>query len=193
MQRMRAEATLMLLVLPAVLTSCGGRGGAADAGSLDGFVESAAALTDAGIIAILDDASRSDSVAAALAEEKATDPEIRAFAMAAMQEHHALRADGDGVVKALSLTPRLPATDPLGPVAEDEMVALRANPRGPQFDRAYVEKEIATHQSMKDFAEQAKRATPSDRIRSFIDRAMPVIERHLERARALQARIAKAA
>lgn len=186
-------AALMTLVLPLAFGACGGRGNAPDGDSLDGFVETSAALTDAGIIAILDEASRSDSVAAALAAEKATDAAVKAFATSAMEDHHALRLEGDSLVKALGLVPRLPASDPLGSEAEAEMIALRATPRGPEFDRIYIEKEVAIHQAVKDFAEQAKRATPNDQIRSFIDRVTPVIERHLERAQALRSQIARTA
>lgn len=185
--------TLTMLVLPLALGACRGRASGVDGRSLDGFVETAAAYTDAGIIAILDEASLSDSVAAALAAEKATDPGVKAFATSAMEDHHALRVDGARLVKTLGLTPRLPASDPLGTVAEDEMIALRATPRGPEFDRVYIEKEVATRQAVKDFSEQAKRATPNDQIRSFIDRVTSVIERHLERAQALRNVIAKTA
>jgi predicted outer membrane protein len=185
--------TLTMLVLPLALGTCRGRESGADRGSLDGFVETAAALTDAGIIAILDEASLSDSVAAALAAEKATDAGVKAFATSAMEDHHALRVDGARLVKTLGLTPRLPASDPLSTVAEDEMIALRATPRGPEFDRVYIEKEVATRQAVKDFSEQAKRATPNDQIRSFIDRVTSVIERHLERAQALRNGIARTA
>ncbi len=186
-------ATLMMLMLPFALGACGGRGNAPGGGSLDGFVETAAALTDAGIIAILDEASRSDSVAAALAAEKATDAEVKAFATSAMEDHHALRVDSGRLVKAQGLMPRLPASDPLGAAVEDEMIALRSTPRGPEFDRIYIEKEVARHQAVKDFAEQAKRATPNDQIRSFIDRVTPVLARHLARAQALRNRIARTA
>lgn len=186
-------AAFMTLVLPLALGACGRRGNAPDGGSLDGFVETSAALTDAGIMAILDEASRSDSVAGALAAEKATDAEVKALATSAMEDHHALRLEGDRLVKALGLVPRLPASDPLGDAAEDEMIALRAKPRGPEFDRIYIEKEVAIHQAVKDFAEQAKRATPNDQIRSFIGRVTPVIERHLKRAQALRSQIARTA
>lgn len=189
----RGAATLTMLVLPLALGACRGRARGDDGGSLGGFVETAAALTDAGIIAILDEASRSDSVAAALAAEKASDAGVRAFATLAMEDHHALRLEGASLVKALGLMPRLPASDPLSTVAEDEMIALRATPRGPEFDRVYIEKEVATRQAVKDFSEQAKRATPNDQIRSFIDRMTLVIERHLERAQALRNGIARTA
>jgi len=192
-RRWGGAATLTMLVLPLALGACRARERGADGGSLGGFVETAAALTDAGIIAILDEASLSDSVAAALAADKATDPGVKAFATSAMEDHHALRLEGAYLVKALSLTPRLPASDPLSTVAEDEMIALRATPRGPEFDRVYIEKEVATRQAVKDFSEQAKRATPNDQIRTFIDRVTSVIERHLERAQALRNRIGKTA
>jgi predicted outer membrane protein len=183
--------TIVMLVLPVALLACDGRHDAAGRGSLDGFVETAAALTDAGIMAILDEASRSDSVAAALAVEKATDAEVRAFAASAMEEHHALRVDASRLAKALALTPRLPASDPLGNAAEDEMIALRATPHGPAFDRVYVERQIATHLEAKEFADEAKRTTPNDQIRDYIDRVTPVLERQLARAQALHHRSAK--
>jgi putative membrane protein len=155
-----------------------------------GFVELATALTDAGILAILDEAHQSDSVAAALALDKATDPGVKAFATKMLADHHGLRTEGERLVKRLSITPRLPASDPLAPVTEDEMIALRATPRGSEFDRIYVKKEIVTHQAVRDFAEQARRSTPTEEIRSFIDRTAPVIRRHLDQAESLQKRLA---
>jgi putative membrane protein len=155
-----------------------------------GFVELSTALTDAGIVAMLDGAHQSDSVAAALALDKATDSGVRAYATTMMEDHHVLRTEGDRLAKRLSITPRLPASDPLSPVAEDEMIALRAAPKGPEFDRIYIKKEVVTHQAVRDFAEQARRSTPNDQIRGFIDRTTPIISRHLERAEALQKRLA---
>jgi predicted outer membrane protein len=106
-----------------------------------------------------------------------------------MAEHHALRLEGDLLEKRLSITPRLPASDPLAPTAEDEMIALRATPKGPEFDRIYIQKEIVTHQTVRDFAEQARRSTPSGDIRSFIDLMTPVIRRHLDRAQTLRKKL----
>jgi putative membrane protein len=198
----------MLLALLLALGACGrGRGASgrdaalaarapgdtAQLSPIGGFVETGAGFTDAGILAMLDEASQSDSVAAALAFDKATDSAVKAFAAAAMQDHHALRVEGDRLVRALGIVPRLPASDPVGTTAEDEMIALRATPRGPNFDRIYIEKAIATDQAVKDLIEQARRATPSDEIRHFIDRVMPMIQRHLERARALRSRLPKTA
>ena len=155
-----------------------------------GFVELSTALTDAGILAILDEAHQSDSAAAALAVDKATDPAVKAFATAMMEDHHVLRTEGERLMKRLNVTPQLPASDPLAPVTQDEVTALRATPKGPEFDRIYVQKEVVTHEAVRDFAEQARRSTPNEEIRAFIDRTAPVISRHLERAEALQKQLA---
>ncbi len=158
-----------------------------------GFVETSAAFTDAGILAMLDEANQSDSAAAALVIDRASAPEVKAFATAMMQEHHALRVKGEQVERQLSLTPQLPASDPLAPALDDEMLTLRGTPDGAALDHVYVEKELAVHQAILDFAERARRATPNPRIRAHIDDLTPVIRRHLDRLRALAKRLPPAA
>lgn len=208
-RRTRTRPVLVLaLALPLALCACSGRddgaerdsatrtGALADTAALSataGFVETSAAFTDAGILAMLDEANQSDSSAAALAIEKATDAEVKAFAAAMMQDHHALRVKGEQLEKQLSLTPQLPAADPLAPALDDEMVALRAAGEGPGFDRAYVEKEAITHQAIMDFAERARRSTPNPQIRAYIDQMTPVLRRHLARALALKKKLGPAA
>jgi putative membrane protein len=201
-----ARLTIALAVAaPLAAGACGTGGGRdiasggmtlADTAALSataGFVETSAAFTDAGILAMLDEANESDSSAGALAMDKATDPELKAFAAAMMQEHHALRVKGAELQKQLSLTPRLPAADPLAPTTDAEMLALRAAADGPEFDRAYVQEEVATHRVILDLAERARRATPSSGIRDYIDRMASVLHRHLARALALQKRLAPSA
>jgi putative membrane protein len=199
---------VLALALPLALCACSGKGDGAERDSATrtgaladtaalsataGFVETSAAFTDAGILAMLDEANQSDSSTAALAIEKASDAEVKAFAAALMQDHHALRVKGEQLEKQLSLTPQLPAADPLAPALDDEMVALRAASEGPGFDRAYVEKEAITHQAIMDFAERARRSTPNPQIRAYIDQMTPVLRRHLARALALKNKLAPAA
>jgi len=208
-RRTRTRPVLVLaLALPLALCACSGSGDGAERDSATrtgaladtaalsataGFVETSAAFTDAGILAMLEEANQSDSSAAALAIEKATDAEVKAFAAALMQDHHALRVKGEQLEKQLSLTPQLPAADPLAPALDDEMLTLRAASEGPGFDRAYVEKEAITHQAIMDFAERARRSTPNPQIRAYIDQMTPVLRRHLARALALKNKLAPAA
>ena len=65
------------------------------------------ALTDANIVALLDEANMADSAAGAYALTKATNADVKAFAKLMMGEHHALRAQGQQLAQRLNVTPTL--------------------------------------------------------------------------------------
>jgi putative membrane protein len=152
----------------------------------------AGALTDANIVALLDEANQADSASGAYALGKATNSEVKAFAKLMMGEHHALRLQGQQLAKKLNVTPQPPANDPLKPAAEAEMAALRAAPKGPQFDRTYIDQEVAIHKAVLDLAEQAHGAAQNQELKTLIEKARPVIERHMQRAEGLQKKLGKA-
>jgi putative membrane protein len=146
-------------------------------------------LSDANIVALLDEANQADSAAGALAFGKATDPEVKAYAQLMMIEHHALRAQGQRVAKQLNLTPQPPQNDPVGPAAEQEMEVLRSTPKGPQFDRAYIDQEIAIHKAVIDLAGQAQAAAQNDELKQLIEQASLFLQKHLERAEEIQKKL----
>jgi putative membrane protein len=150
-----------------------------------------AALTDANIVFLLDEANMADSASGAYALGKATNAEVKAFAKLMMGEHHALRLQGQQLAKKLNVTPEPPASDPLKPAAEAEMAALRAAPKGAQFDRTYIEQEVAIHKAVLDLAGQAHGAAQNQQLKALIEKARPVIEKHLQQAEALQKKLAK--
>src|SRR5919107_3031226 len=116
----------------------------------DAGTAGAGQLSDANIVALLDEANMADSASGAYAMGKASDPDVRAFAKLMMGEHHALRSQGQQLARKLNVTPQLPATDPLKPAVQAEMTALRAAPKGRQFDRTYIEQEIGIHKAVLD-------------------------------------------
>ena len=192
-----AAASLAL----ATLGSCKGRGssetasGAAEATRTDTAAAPAAApaggLTDPNIVALLDEANAADSAAGAYALTKATDPGVKAFAKLMMGEHHALRAAGQQLAQRLNVTPEPPADDPLKPAAEGEMTALKAAPKGPQFDRTYIEQEIGIHKAVLDVAEKGHDAAQNEDLKKLIEQAKPVIQKHLDRAEEIQKKLGK--
>ncbi|HEX6107729.1 MAG TPA: DUF4142 domain-containing protein [Gemmatimonadales bacterium] len=154
---------------------------------------SADALSDANIVALLDEANAADSTAGAFALGKATSPEVKDYARLMMSEHHALRVQGQQLAKELNITPEPPADDPVKAAAEKEMAALRATPKGAQFDRTYIDQEIAIHQAVIDLADQAHEATQTAELKALIEKAKPILEKHLERAQEIQGKLGEAA
>jgi putative membrane protein len=149
------------------------------------------ALTEPNIVALLDEANQADSAAGAYALTKATNPEVKAFAKLMMGEHHALRAQGQQLAQKLNVTPEPPANDPVQAAAQSEMAALRAVPKGPQFDRTYIEQEIAIHKALLDLAEKAHGATQNQELKALIEKAKPVIEKHQDLAEEIQKKLGK--
>jgi putative membrane protein len=151
-----------------------------------------AGLSDPNIVALLDEANMADSAAGAFAVGKATDPDVKAFARLMMGEHHALRAEGQQLAQRLNVTPQPPPNDPVKTLAESEMAALKAAPKGREFDRTYIEQEVAAHKAVLDLAEKAHGSTQNEELKKLIERAKPVIEKHLARAEEIQKKLGKA-
>jgi putative membrane protein len=191
----RYAAIVVTSIGIAILGSCKEKQGSDRAsGTVDTAQAPSAAsggLTDANIVALLDEANAADSASGAYALGKATDPDVKAFAKLMIGEHHALRLQGQQLAKKLNVTPEPPANDPLKPAAEAEMTALRAAPKGPQFDRTYIEQEIGIHKAVLDLAEKAHEAAQNEELKRLIEQAKPVIEKHLDRAEEIQKKLGK--
>ena len=151
-----------------------------------------AALSDANIVALLDEANQGDSAAGAFALKKASDPGVKAFAKLMMSEHHALRVQGLALAKKLKVTPEAPANDPVKTAGSSEMAALQSAGSGAAFDRAYIEQEVTIHKAVLDLAEKAHGDTQNAELKALIEKAKPVIQKHLDRAEGLQKTLEKA-
>ena len=164
----------------------------ADTGAAAGVsTEKDAELSDANIVALLDEANAADSTAGAYALTKATDPGVRSFAKLMMGEHHTLRVSGLQLAKKLNVTPQPPPDDPVKAAAESEMAALKAAPKGQAFDRVYIDQEIGIHKAVLDLAEKAQEATQNEELKQLIEQAKPVIEKHRDRAQEIQEKLGK--
>ena len=150
-------------------------------------------LTDSNIVALLDEANKGDSAAGALAVKKATNADVKAFARLMMSEHHALRVAGQELAKSLGITPKPPERDPLAGYVHNEMDALQKTAKGPEFDRTYIDHEVSIHQAVLDFANQARVTTQTAELRDLIQKAAPVITKHLQQAQEIQKRLTPAA
>jgi putative membrane protein len=151
-----------------------------------------APLTDPNIAALLDEANKADSAAGALAVTKATNKEVKDFAKLMMSEHHMLREAGQQLAKKLNVTPAPPSTDPVKPLAEGETKALESTPKGPEFDRVYIEQEITAHKAVLDLAENAHAQAQNEQLKALIEKAKPVIQKHLDQAEKIKGQLGEA-
>jgi putative membrane protein len=162
----------------------------ADTGSMSA---SATKMTDANIVYLLDEANKADSAAGAVAAQKGTSADVKQFAKLMMSEHHALRVAGQQLAKKLNVTPEAPANDPVAQLAQQESSTLESTPKGAQFDRAYIDQEVTVHKAVKDLLDKSEDAAQNQELKDLIGKAKPVIDKHLDKAEAIQKKLSPSA
>jgi putative membrane protein len=155
-------------------------------------VTDTAGFSDANIFALLDEANMADSAAGAYAVKHAVSADVKAFARLMMGEHHALRAQGQQLAKRLGITPEAPEPDPVMTAALSEMAALQGATKMTGFDSTYIGQEIIAHQAVLDLAGKAHDAARNPQLKKLIEQAKPVIQKHLDRAQAIEKKFRKA-
>ncbi|HWL39561.1 MAG TPA: DUF4142 domain-containing protein [Gemmatimonadaceae bacterium] len=189
------KPTLALLVASALtLAACGKTddAGTDTAGAIrqddtTALADSAApGWTDANIFALLDEANASDSAHGAIASTKGTSSAVREFGKQMMRDHHSLRLQGEALAKRLQVTPTPPANDSLPATAQKTSDLLNSTARGRDFDKAYIDHEVAMHKTVLEIVIQAMNAAQSTELKNMIQKATPTIQGHLDKAQEIQ-------
>lgn len=149
----------------------------------------APALTDANIVAILDGANAADSAAGSVAASKGTSAEVKSFGKDMMRDHHALRKAGQDLAKKLNVTPAMPAGDSSAAAASAWKDSLTTMPAGAAWDKAYINHEVAYHQSVLNTAQTALGAAQNAELKALIEKAAPNIQAHLDHAKSIQSKL----
>jgi putative membrane protein len=146
-------------------------------------------LTDPNIVAILDAANVADSAAGSVAAAKATNSEVKSFGRDMMRDHHALRVAGLDLAKKLNVTPAMPSGDSSEAQAKAFRDSLNSMPRGAEWDKAYMNHEVAYHESVLNTAQTALGAAQNAELKDLIQKAAPNIQAHLEHAKQIQSKL----
>jgi putative membrane protein len=146
-------------------------------------------MTDANIMAHMIVGDSLEIEMARLAAERAGDPEVREFARMLVDEHS----------RHLATSLEMSRDEDIGSIPADgdrHAVTLRrylSNLRGmgssPAFDRAFLRFQIRHHDHEVNALRAMRPAARDDDLEQHIDETLPVIERHLSRARELGGRL----
>ncbi|HEY4131576.1 MAG TPA: DUF4142 domain-containing protein [Gemmatimonadaceae bacterium] len=105
------------------------------------------ALDDATIVAIFDEANTADIETGTLAEKMGSTKEIRDFGAMLARDHKMVRQQGRDLAKKLGVTPTPPKPDDYAKAHAEAMTKLKAL-KGAEFDKAFLEHEIAYHDAV---------------------------------------------
>jgi putative membrane protein len=143
----------------------------------------------AGIVVI---ANQIDVDAGKLAKSKSHNKEVKAFAQQMITDHNAVNQQAGALAKRLGVTPEDSDTSKsLKQGAADNIASLKKL-KGAQFDRAYVDHEVAYHQQVLDAIDKVLIPSAQNaELKGLITKVRPAIATHLDHARHLQASLGK--
>lgn len=145
----------------------------------------AATMSEEHVIGLLEQTHAADSALGALGALKGSTLVIKDFARMILREHHALRKDALSVAQGLRIAPAAPRVPPDAPPVEIRQ-HLDSASAGPIWDQSYLEYAIALHQSALENSARALAATKSPRTKDFIEKSVPILQKHLDKASALR-------
>ena len=148
----------------------------------------AATPNDAQIAAIVVAANTVDINAGKQAESKAGNKEVRAFAQRMVADHSGVNQQAVALVKKLKVTPE--ANDTSKTLTQDGAATLARlkGLSGKAFDKAYVDNEVAYHQTVLDALDKTLIPSASNaELKALLTRVRPAFVAHLEHAKHMQA------
>jgi putative membrane protein len=142
---------------------------------------------DAQIAAIVVTANQVDIDAGKLAEKSAKSNDVKKFAKQMVTDHTGVNKAAVELVTKLKVKPEGNATADSLKKGGDENIAALKKLKGADFDKAYVDHEVAYHQQVIDAVNNtlipnAKNAE----LKALLEKGGPVFQAHLEHAKKLQ-------
>lgn len=150
----------------------------------------AAGPSDAQIAAIVVAANGVDIDAGRLAAARATNPDVKKFAQLMITDHGGVNKQAVDLATRLKLTPEDNATSRAlrqgGTDARARLVKLE----GAAFDQAYVDNEVAYHETVLDALDKTLIPAASNaELKALLVKVRPAFVAHLQHARHMQAQL----
>jgi putative membrane protein len=153
----------------------------------------AQAPNDAQIAQIVVTANQVDIDAGKLAQSKATNADVKAFAKQMVTDHTGVNKQATALVKKLGVKPQPSDTSKsLADGGKQNMAKLKGLKKGAEFDKAYIDHEVDYHQAVIDAMD--KTLIPSAQnaeLKDLLIKVRPAFVAHLDHAKMIQSKLGK--
>ncbi|MGF6297997.1 putative membrane protein [Paraburkholderia sp. WC7.3d] len=137
-------------------------------------------------------ANQVDIDAGKLAESRSKSTDVKAFAQQMITDHSAVNKSAADLVHKLNVTPEENATSQSLKSGGDANLAARRKLDAHAFDRAYIDHEVAYHESVLDALDKSLIPNAkNEELKALLVKVRPAFVAHLEHARHLQASLGK--
>lgn len=151
-----------------------------------------AKLTDPEIASIAVTADQIDIDYANIAKSKSKNTDVKKFATTMARDHQAVNDQAIALAKKLNVTPMdNPTTQTLLSGAATTKAMLNSK-SGAEFDKAYIDNEVAYHEAAIGLVEGTLIPDASNaELKSLLQSALPIFKQHLEHAKMVQKEFSK--
>ena len=148
--------------------------------------------TDPQIAAIVVTANQVDIDAGKLAESKSTNKEVKEFAKRMVTDHTGVNKQATELVTKLKVKPEENDTSKSLKAGGDANLKKLQGLQGAEFDKAYVDNEVAYHQAVLDAVDKTLIPSASNAdLKNLLVKVRPAFVAHLEHAKHLQSTLGK--
>src|SRR5262245_28136711 len=153
----------------------------------------APALSDANIAAIVVAANNADIANGKQAKAITKNPEVTTFAQLMITDHTAVNNKAKALAGKLNLTPEDNETSHSITASQDSVRGALKSMSGAAFDRAYIDNEVAYHQTVLDAIDQALIPNAQNpELKQLLTDTRPAIAGHLDHAKQIQTKMSSA-
>ena len=153
---------------------------------------SAQGVNDAQIASIVVTANQVDIDAGKVAVARGTNAEVKAFGQQMIDAHTGVNKSAVELATKLKVKPEDNPTSQALKAGGDKNVAALKALKGAEFDRAYVDHEVAYHQQVLDAVDKTLiPGAKNEELKALLVKVRPAFVAHLEHAKHLQASLAK--
>ena len=148
--------------------------------------------TDPQIAAIVVTANQVDIDAGKLAKSRTKSKEVSKFAQQMVTDHSGVNKQATALVTKLKVKPEPNDTSRSLQKGGDENIAKLKKMKGAEFDKAYVDHEVAYHQAVLDALDKTLVPSASNaELKDLLVKVRPAFVAHLDHAKHLQASLGK--
>ena len=148
---------------------------------------SAQSINDAQIAHIVVTANQVDIDAGQVAASMASNPEVKKFGQQMVTDHTGVNKQAADLAAKLKVTPADNPTSQSLKAGGDKNVATLKTLKGGEFDKAYIDHEVAYHQAVLDAVDKTLIPGASNaELKALLVKVRPAVVAHLEHAKKIQ-------
>jgi len=149
-------------------------------------------INDAQIAKIVVTANQVDVDAGKLAASKATNPEVKKFAQTMVTDHTGVNKQAVDLATKLGVKPEDNDTAKSLASGGQANLANLKTLKGKEFDKAYVDHEVAYHQAVLDAVDKSLiPGAKNEELKALLVKVRPAFVAHLEHAKMVQSDLSK--